>query len=68
MTMGELLPSASVKERPSWGDGVEEKRKGAWAARNAVFLMDEATNTYWAAVFVIFHLESHLGYCRRYFL
>jgi hypothetical protein len=26
--MGELLPSVSVKGRPSWGDGVREKRKG----------------------------------------
>jgi hypothetical protein len=27
-TMGELLPSASVKERPSWRDGVREKGEG----------------------------------------
>jgi hypothetical protein len=26
--MGELLPSASLKERPSWGDGVREKGEG----------------------------------------
>jgi hypothetical protein len=26
--MGELLPNANVKERPSWGDGVREREKG----------------------------------------
>jgi hypothetical protein len=65
-TTGELLPSASVKERPSWGDGVREKRKGAGLPGNAVFLMYEAMNTYWAAVFVVFCLESDHGHCRKY--
>jgi hypothetical protein len=31
-----------------------------------VFLMNEATNTQWAAVFGIFCLDLDLGQCRRY--
>jgi hypothetical protein len=37
-----------------------------WLSGTAVFLMDEATNTQWAAVFVVFPLESDQGYCTKY--
>ena len=37
-----------------------------WLPGTATFLMDEATNTQWAAVFVIFPLESDQGYCTKY--
>jgi hypothetical protein len=32
----------------------------------ATFLMDEATNTQWVVVFVVFPLESDQGYCTKY--
>jgi hypothetical protein len=31
-----------------------------------VFLMDEATNTQWAAIFGVFCLDSDLSQCKRY--
>jgi hypothetical protein len=37
-----------------------------WLPGTAVFLMDEATNTQWTAVFGVFYLESDPDHCRRY--
>jgi hypothetical protein len=37
-----------------------------WLPGTAVFHMDEAMNTQWAAVFVVFYLESDLDHCRKY--
>jgi hypothetical protein len=37
-----------------------------WLPGTAAFVMDEAMNTQWAAVFIIFYLESDPDHCRRY--
>jgi hypothetical protein len=37
-----------------------------WLPGTATFLMDEATNTQWAAGFVVCPLESDQGYCTKY--